>query len=270
MPVVSVITAAYAPSARFLRETALSVAAQEMPDGWSVEWIVQEDGEEPKLSGLFDDMPYAKYEANGGQLGLAVTRNLALSRATGGLVQVLDHDDLLLPGAIALLASRFVENSIHWAVGQADDLMPDGERLSYPSALGFGVIAAGVANEWAVERNGNWPVHCAGLMMRTESVRALGGWAGLPAEDDISLFAALSEVTDGFCEERVTWLYRQHATQTYRSDAWRSRSAVGRRVALQRARAMRSARVQIDAVPLERETGSDVEVGRSIKTPRRL
>ncbi|SDM63359.1 Glycosyl transferase family 2 [Lentzea albidocapillata subsp. violacea] len=270
MPVVSIITAAYAPSAQFLGETALSVAAQEMPDGWSVEWIVQEDGEQPELSRLFDDVPNARYEANGGQLGLAVTRNLALSRATGGLVQVLDHDDLLLPGATALLASRFVENQIHWAVGQADDLMPDGARLSYPSALGFGIVAAGVANDWAAERNGNWPIHCAGLMMRTESVRVLGGWAGLPAEDDISLFAALSEVTDGYCEESMTWLYRQHATQTYRSEAWRSRSAVGRRAALQRARAMRSARVQIGAVSLERESAPDVEVGRSIKTPRQL
>lgn len=270
MPVVSIITAAHAPSAQFIEETARSVAAQSMPDGWALEWVVQEDGDDPKLGHLFDHLPNARYEANGGQLGLAVTRNLALARASGALVQVLDHDDLLLPGAIAVLVKRFLENPIHWAVGQADDLMPDGERLSYPPALEFGVVQAGAVNAWASERKGNWPVHCAGLMMRTESVRALGGWAGLPAEDDISLFAALSEVTDGYLEESVIWLYRQHAGQTYRTDGWRSRSEIGRRIALQRAHAMRAAKVRIGTVSLTAAQDRDIEVGPSIKTPRQV
>ncbi|MFD4672406.1 glycosyltransferase family 2 protein [Lentzea sp. NPDC058450] len=270
MPIVSIITAAYAPSGQFLMETAGSVAEQSLPNGWTLEWIIQEDGEQPALADSLTGIPGVRYEANDGQLGLAVTRNLALSRVSGELVQVLDHDDLLLPGAIELLVSRFIENPIHWAVGQADDLMPDGERRSYPSALEFGVVPPKVVNEWATERKGNWPVHCAGLMMRTESVRALGGWAGLPAEDDISLFAALSEVTSGYCEEAVTWLYRQHAGQTFRTEKWRSRSARGRQVALQRARAMSRAGVRIEAVPFGGKVESAVEIGDSIKKPRKI
>ena len=70
-------------------------------------------------------------------------RNAALSRATGDLVQVLDHDDLLLSGATALLIRRFEENSILWAVGAADDLLGDGTRKPWNSALPFGLIPAG-------------------------------------------------------------------------------------------------------------------------------
>lgn len=45
---------------------------------------------------------------------------------------------------------------------------------------------------------GNWPIHCAGLMMRTATLRALGGWAATPADDDLAMFAALSKVVDGY------------------------------------------------------------------------
>jgi glycosyltransferase involved in cell wall biosynthesis len=237
MPLISVITAAYAPTADYLAETAASISALQLPPGFDLEWVVQEDGDSPQLVGFFAGLDFARYEANGRRYGTALTRNLALARASGVLLQALDQDDVLLPGAIATLVPRFAEHRIHWAIGQADDLMPDGTRRPYPSPIPFGVMKAGQVNAWAAEQGGNWPIHCAALMMRTASVRALGGWTAIPGDDELATFAALSEVTDGYYDQALTWLYRQHPKQMHRTAEAQERSATGRLVALQRARA---------------------------------
>lgn len=239
MPTISIITAAYAPSAEYLPETVASVQQQELPSGWELEWVVQEDGVTPSLAGHFANVDYVRYRASGAQLGIAATRNLALSRTSGDLVQVLDSDDVLLPGALAAVIPHFADDRIHWAVGQADDLMPDGNRISWESALPYGIVPAGTVNRWAAEHAGNWPIHCAGLMVRALSLRAVGGWVGLPADEDIAMFAALSEMGDGHNVNAVTWLYRQHPGQITRSHETRHLSDDSRRLALQRAKAIR-------------------------------
>ncbi|MGH3708791.1 MAG: glycosyltransferase family 2 protein [Pseudonocardiaceae bacterium] len=262
MPTVSILTAAYAPTAKYLPETIASVREQILPTGWSLEWIVQEDGVGPRLADHVNELPYARYQANDVRLGLSQTRNLGLSRAIGDLVQVLDHDDVLLPGALATLVSRFVDYPIQWAVGQADDLTPDGTRVAYESALPYGVLPAGCVNAWATENGGNWPIHCAGLMMRTGYLRALGGWVASPADDDVAMFAALSELTNGYNEPTVTWLYRHHPEQTHRMPEWHAWSTAGRRIALQRIDALRKTGLYVDP---ERSLRSDDGVNAPIE-----
>jgi glycosyltransferase involved in cell wall biosynthesis len=241
VPIISVITAAYAPSAAYLPETVASVQEQDLPHGWDIEWVIQEDGTAPCLAHHFARVPFARYESSGVQLGIAATRNLGLSRATGDLIQVLDSDDVLLPGALKAIIPKFEDYPIHWAVGQADDLMPDGARVEWKSAIEYGLIRAGNVNRWAEENGGNWPVHCAGLMLRAISLRAIGGWAGLPGDEDIAMFAALSEITDGFNVDATTWLYRQHPQQITRSKVTRHLSEDCRRLALQRIKAVQTA-----------------------------
>lgn len=274
MPKVSIITATYAAGAGFLSATAASVQEQELPNGWTLEWVVQEDGPTPSLRDTVEGPGRwpVRYGSHGVQLGPAGTRNAALSRATGDLVQVLDHDDLLLPGATALLARRFEENSILWAVGAADDLLGDGTRKPWNSALPFGLIRVGQANKWAEDHGGNWPIHCAGLMMRTELVRALGGWAASLVDEDIVMFAALSELGDGWNEETVTWLYRQHSGQTTRSATWRNLSSAGRQIALQRIVALRHIGLRLDehAALKFGYNSTDVKLGPGLKDPAPL
>jgi hypothetical protein len=98
----------------------------------------------------------------------------------------------------------------------------------------------------AIANGGNWPLHCAGLTMRTDVLRAIGGWVGVPV-DDIAMAALLFEVADGHHEETVTWLYRHHPKQTHKAALWQARRDEGRRVALQRIAALR--RMPIRLVP---------------------
>ena len=262
MPAISVLTAAYAPSAKFLPETMRSVLSQKLPDGWELEWVVQEDGPTPALEDVLSGDSRVKYAANGTALAIGATRNLALSRVAGDLVQVLDHDDVLLPGALATMIPAFSNSRVQWAVGQADDLLPDGTREVWPSALPPGHLSAGTVNRWAVEHDGNWPVHCAGLTMRTATLRAIGGWAGLPYDDDIIMFACLSEIADGYNEPSTTWLYRQHPAQVTRSDSRREWSDTVRKIALQRAASVRASGLTIDRARVI-ETPNDIHTIRA-------
>src|SRR4051794_33791941 len=95
--VISVITPVYLPSADHIQAAYDSLATQEMPHGWDWEWLVQEDGE----SGTLTDILPANSRislGSGRHGGPGVARNLALARATGSLVKVLDADDILCSG----------------------------------------------------------------------------------------------------------------------------------------------------------------------------
>lgn len=268
MPTVSIITAAYAANAVFLNEANASVAGQKLPQGWNLEWVIQEDGDVPVLADYFASVPYASYAANGRRLGVPGTRNLALDRARGGLVRVLDADDVLLPDALSSLIPHFEHGNVHWAVGQADDLMTDGSRVQWEPLIPTGRVQAGAANGWAIEHGGNWPIHGAGLMMRTDTLRAFGGWAGTPNDEDLVMFAALSEICDGYHDAAVTWLYRQHPGQVTRTDAVRKHSEASRRIALNRVQAVRSLglRLGVERLPsLDTAGGTEIEVRRAQK-----
>lgn len=264
MPTVSIITAVHAPSAGFLDDTASSVAGQILPQGWDLEWVVQEDGDTPALADYFASVPYARFGANGRQLGVPGTRNLALDRAKGGLVRVLDADDVLLPDALASLIPHFERANIHWAVGQADDLMTDGSRVPWEPLIPTGLVQAGAVNDWAIEHGGNWPIHGAGLTMRTDTLRAFGGWAGTPNDEDLVMFAALSEACDGYNDPGITWLYRQHPGQVTRTAAVRKLSEASRRIALSRVQAVRALGMRLDVQslpPLDAVPGAEITVG---------
>ena len=219
MPLISVITAVHQPVAEYLHEAANSVAAQRLPAGWELEWLVQEDGETPAARELAAG---AYYEANGSALGTATTRNLALTRARGRLVAVLDYDDVLLPHGLATLITAFDDHpEIGWAVGQADDLI-DGRRVPYKLRYPCGVVPAGQVGTM-YEQTGLCQVACAGLVMPTGVVRAFGGWGALPRAQDVALLIGLSEVYDGYQHPAVTWLYRKHPGQTTHAakpDTW--------------------------------------------------
>ncbi|GAA1653857.1 glycosyltransferase family 2 protein [Nocardia ninae] len=263
---VSVLTAVHQPGAAYLPETLASIEAQTLPSGWELEWVLQEDGPTSDIADLAADHPWVRYAANGEKLGIAGTRNLALNRVRGELLQVLDGDDLLLPHALATLLPHFADPGIHWALGQADDLLPDGSRKSFPPypGLDFGRVPAGSVNDWALDSGGSWPVHCAGLMLRTASVRVVGGWGGVPTNDDLVMLAGLSGIADGWFDDTVTWLYRQHDAQTVRTAHHRTWGDETRRMALQRAAAVRNSGLRLpDAKAVD--TSYDVRVAPSLK-----
>ncbi len=271
MPLVTVLTAVHRGGAGYLAEAARSAMAQDLPEGWELEWIVQEDGE-PSCE-VRDCLPVddrLRLAGNGERLGPSATRNIGLSRARGKYVQNLDADDILLPGALLTIINAIEDRpQVHWAFGQADDLMPDGSRRSFPPWIPpFGLLLAGRLNEWVVEHEGNWPIPCAGILCRTATLRAIGGWVALPLGGDIAMIAAMSQVTDGWQDAATTWLYRQHPEQISRHHLRPEWSEVARRVALQRAQAARLTSLDLSGVNVDPEPIA--HVGEPMKTPADL
>jgi glycosyltransferase involved in cell wall biosynthesis len=241
MPLLSVITAGYAPKGDYLADTVESLLAQELPAGWDFEWVFQEDGSSPSLAGLAGRVPQVRYQANHEPLGIAATRNLALSRARGDLVRVLDHDDVLLPGGLGRPIPLFATSWCPWWVlSKADEIDFGGVRRNCPPPRWIGEVPAGRLGP-VTDAVGRWSVYSAGMTARTDIVRALGGWLGVPRAEDVGLLTALAEIRAGYVDAEVSWLYRRHPGQTHLGANWQAREMQAVRLVTQRLEGIRSA-----------------------------
>lgn len=209
MPVISVITPVHAPAAKYLDAAYASLDAQAMPDGWSWEWIVQQDGDDYDLGVAMPADPRVKFGA-GRRGGPGVARTLALSRATGALVKVLDADDVLTPGALSRDIHALTQNpEIGWTTSRVLDLLPNGETKGFdddppPGRLSRGAVHRHwLANDWRAQ------VHPATLCIRYELLLALGGWMALPASEDTGLLLAADAVQAGYFIAETGLLYRK-------------------------------------------------------------
>jgi glycosyltransferase involved in cell wall biosynthesis len=247
MPLVSVLTPVHAERAEFLAEAGESLAGQDMPDGWELEWLVQEDGPASTPADVAQRFPFSRYQASGESLGVNIARNVALARANGSLVHVLDSDDLLLPNALRTAVDAFdAHPRIHWVTGQAHDLLPDSSRRAFAAPLEPGVIEPGVMTQLILD-SGKPAAPCAGLTARTDTVRAFGGWVATPRGGDLALVVALAETTPGFMPPEITWLYRRHPGQITGQAGWTGLQAESMTLVRQRIAALRRLGVRLDA-----------------------
>ncbi|MFH9401712.1 glycosyltransferase family 2 protein [Streptomyces sp. NPDC017638] len=206
---VTVVTAVHGPSARFLPDAYASLCAQRLPAGWEWEWAVQEDGTTDEVRPYVPDDARVTFR-QGRPGGPGVARTIALARAEGTYVKVLDADDQLTPGALARdLAVLEAHPAVGWAASRVLDLLPDGSTAGFPGDPNDGPLEPGtVLDRW--ERDGfRLPVHPATLCVRRELLLALGGWMALPASEDTGLLLALDAVSRGWFSARAGLLYRK-------------------------------------------------------------
>ncbi|WP_410659077.1 glycosyltransferase family 2 protein [Amycolatopsis sp. lyj-112] len=218
MPVISVITPVHPPSLPYLAEAHASLAAQELPDGWTWEWLVQEDGE----TGLLDDvLPDEErvLPGSGRQGGPGVARMLALSRSSGELIKALDADDLLAPGALARDIAALEDPAIDWTTCRVLDLLPDGTTVGFDTDPEEGPIERGaILRHW--QRNDYLSSVVAGtLCIRRGLLLELGGWMALPASEDTGLILAANASSAGYFVATCGMYYRKWDGQVTRSAA---------------------------------------------------
>jgi glycosyltransferase involved in cell wall biosynthesis len=211
--VISVITAVHPATVGHLRGAHASLAAQILPPGWSWEWLLQEDGQAGLLhQALLTDPDPRIFVGQGPAGGPGVARTLALARASGTLVRVLDADDLLMPGALARDIAALAEHP--YATSAALDLLPSGSSTLPADPHPEGPLVRGsVLALW--QRNGYTPpVHPATLCIRRDLLLALGGWMALPASEDTGLLIAANSVADGYHLAEPSLRYRRWPGQT--------------------------------------------------------
>ncbi|MFE0460730.1 glycosyltransferase family 2 protein [Kitasatospora sp. NPDC058965] len=206
--VISVITAVHGPSAEHLPAAYKSLCEQQLPDGWEWQWVIQEDGETGAVA------PYVPADSRitfgQGRHGRAgVARTLALSRAEGQFVKVLDSDDMLPPGTLARDLAALAKPGICWATSRVLDLLPDGSTVGFDQDPPEGPIERGAVLAHWKAHDFRAQVHPATLCVRRDLLLALGGWMALPASEDTGLLMALDAVSRGWFTAKTGLLYRK-------------------------------------------------------------
>ncbi len=218
MPVISVITPVHPPSLPFLAEAYASLTPQELPSGWTWEWVVQEDGETGLLDGVLPRDERVR-PGSGRKGGPGMARMLALSRASGELIKALDADDVLAPGALARDIEALGNPAIGWTTCSVHDLLPDGTTIGFDSDPAEGPIERGaILRYW--QKNGYLSSVVAGtLCIRRELLLELGGWMALPASEDTGLILAANASSDGYFLATCGMFYRKWDGQVTKSAA---------------------------------------------------
>ncbi|MEV7865273.1 glycosyltransferase [Streptomyces sp. NPDC088124] len=212
MPTISIITPVYDGGHQYLLDAHASLSQQEMPPGWTWEWIVQEDGRTRRPGALLPADERIRY-AVGTRGGAAVARTLGLARATGTLVRALDADDLLTTGALARDISELKEHpDAGWCISGCLDLLPDGRLAGGPYDPPPGPLTyESLRTAYEEDR---FPVVGTHLTARTGLVRAVGGWPPLPALEALALVLVCAAVAPGRMLGTPGGVYRKHAAQT--------------------------------------------------------
>lgn len=236
MPVFSVITAVQEGGDAYLLEAFESLASQRLPRGWSLQWLVQEDGKTGKPLGRLADKPWISKGASETS-GVARTRTLALHRTEGVLTRALGADDLL-PDEFTL--ARDVEAlaanpDLGWTVAPTLELAPDG-RLTPgpfnppPGRLSSGFIAEGL-------RARTLPIMHVTATIYTQLVVAHGGWLAVPPCEDVGALLDAEAVVGGWMQENPGKIYRQGPGQPECQHGTETATGIG--LALARADAIR-------------------------------
>ncbi|MET9510054.1 glycosyltransferase [Streptomyces flavidovirens] len=206
---VTVITAVHGPGAQYLPDAYESLLAQDLPDGWEWEWVIQQDGETEEVLPYVPDDPRVKFgQGRAGRAAMA--RTVGLSRAQGDYVKVLDADDMLTPGSLARDLTALLGNpGVSWATSRVLDYLPDGSTLGFDQDPPEGVIDRGAVLDHWKAHDYRAQVHPATLFMRRDLLMALGGWMALPASEDTGLLLALNAVSRGWFTAETGLLYRK-------------------------------------------------------------
>lgn len=237
MKLVSVITPVHPPSAEHIQAAYNSLVSQELPAGWTWEWVVQEDGRTGVPAGLLPDD--GRISAGSGRRGgPGVARNLALARIRGSLVKTLDADDLLTAGALSRDIEVFEKRpDIAWTASPALDLLPDGTTLGFDGDPEEGVLTgSAVFDHWRAH-DYRPPIVPGTLCIRRSLLVALGGWMALPASEDTGLLMAASVVSDGYFLAEPGLYYRKWSEQSTNQEAHSDPEEFAARMRLIEARA---------------------------------
>ncbi|MEU6460281.1 glycosyltransferase [Streptomyces sp. NPDC047065] len=211
---ISVVTPVYDGGDAYLHEAYESLRDERprLPDGWDLQWLVQEDGTTGKPAQNLPDEPWIS-PGMASKGGAGVARTMALPRATGELVRTLDADDAIVPGGLARdISTMETHPEIGWCISAGLDLLPDGSTAAGPydppeGPLAYEALLEGYDNDL-------FPVLGTHLTVRKSLLFAVGAWPAIPAWEAIAVVLCCAAVSDGWMIEKPGGYYRKHPGQT--------------------------------------------------------
>lgn len=209
---------AHARAAEFLTDLYASVAAQNLPPGWNLEWVVQEDGARPSLASVVDQIvgkdPRVLYGAHGIQGGPAIARNQAFHSSRGEVVFPVDQDDYLEPGGLSALIAALEEHSnAVYATGRTYEVDEHLVRTERSDFVDPGLVPAGHTLEIWNTQGVSTPWYPTATAYRRWAVELLGGWPANVAAEDTELLACITTAWDGVVVPEHTMTRRRWSGQ---------------------------------------------------------
>ncbi|WP_330339060.1 glycosyltransferase family 2 protein [Streptomyces sp. NBC_00557] len=212
--IISVVTPVYDGGEGYLLDAYESLQAERdrLPDGWDVQWLVQEDGTTGRPLNALPNESWIS-PGTGSKGGAGAARTLALSRATGELVRTLDADDLIAPGGLVRdIAAMEDHPEMGWCVSAGLDLLPDGSTVAGPydppeGPLTYETLLAAFDED-------RFPVMGQQLTARTPLLLSVGAWPPLPAWETVAVVLLCAAASDGWMIEAPGGFYRKHAAQS--------------------------------------------------------
>lgn len=212
--IISVVTPVYDGGDAYLHEAYESVRdeRERLPEGWDLQWLVQEDGTTGKpLRGLPAEPWISSGMASKG--GAGVARTMALPRAHGELVRTLDADDVIIPGALARdITTMESHPEIGWCISAGLDLLPDGSTAPGPYDPPEGLLTYETLLE--AYDNDLFPVLGTHLTVQKPLLLAVGAWPAIPAWEAIAVVLCCAAVSKGWMIATPGGYYRKHPGQT--------------------------------------------------------
>jgi GT2 family glycosyltransferase len=189
-PQISIITAAYNTDPACLDAAAESVLGQAYPF-WH--WSIADDGSthagtRAALTRLAARDPRITVEPAAANGGISAASNLALSRATGEFIALLDHDDVLAPHALYRIVERLNRLGAPYDVLYSDEDKLDarGDR-----------VEPYFKPDWSPDLFRSSMYACHLLVIRRALVDAVGGFrSGFDYAQDYDLLLRVIERTD--------------------------------------------------------------------------
>lgn len=185
-PLFSVVTPVYKPPLDALREAIGSVVDQTFTD-WE---LILVDDHSPsddvremlRMAAATDRRIRLVERAING--GIVAASNDGLAAASGTFVALLDHDDLLTPSALELMADAIAEHSdVDYLYSDEDKIGPNGNRFD-----------PFFKPDWSPERLRHQMYTCHLSVLRSSLVRDVGGFhEGFDGSQDHDLVLRVSE-----------------------------------------------------------------------------
>ncbi len=231
-PLVSVVTPVGRWEPEFLREAADSLALLSLKglassEGVGIEWLLVLDSpaipvaEVEALLQLYRFPARIVGYAQEVQRGPGESRNVGLVAASGAWLITLDADDRLLPDGIADLVCLVSSSPVlAYGVGRTCDIDEAGVWIGEgpPAAYPVGSIPRGSFYRSRVTF-GTPPFHPCGAVMRTDTIRRIGGWPPWRRTEDTAMWSVLTSHYDGaWINEFVLEYRRNSAGVTKQSD----------------------------------------------------
>lgn len=202
---VSIVIPTY-NGARFIAQALDSILAQTHP---VLEIIVVDDGSADQTRAICDRYPTVTYIYQTNQ-GVNAARNHGLRASHGEFLVFLDHDDRLLPEAIATgLACAQAHPECAFVFGLSRVIGADGTILEdHPATIPMADYAGLLASDLRI---------CppATVLFRRHSLASVGGFdITLRLVEDYALYLRLSQEFPIYCHNQLIVEYRWHESNT--------------------------------------------------------